>query len=94
MFEERKIQHGDEEEEGHLPGGFIKDLDEEAAYELKKGVEAMFLPGLYDCVLFRISVSQSDYFPYLELTTENKPTRVVANPSISLLPRASSRILL
>lgn len=40
----------------------------------------MFLPGLYDCVLFRISVSQSDYFPCLELTPENKPTRGVANP--------------
>lgn len=48
----------------------------------------------YDCVLFRISVSQSDCFPSLELIPENQPTTVVANPSIFLLPWASNRILL
>lgn len=72
---------------------FSKDLDEEAIYELKKEAEAVFLPGLYDCVLFRIFVSHSDCFLCLELIPENQPTAVVANPSISLLPRASNRIL-
>lgn len=38
------------------------------------------LPGLYDCVPFRIPVSHWDCFLCLELIPENQPSPVVANP--------------
>lgn len=76
--EYRKIQQG-HEEQGHLLRVFSKELCDGTTFELKWEAEAVFLPGLYDCNPFRISVSHSGCFLCLELIPENKPAPMVAN---------------